>query len=178
MSDTITPLLQDCFVVLQPFIATSLGIDSSLVIQGIPNRTAMPQASPGFVVMTVLRQQRLRTNIDTWDTVVTDPTSIALEQGIKLDIQIDCYGASAGDWAAILTTVLRDEVGCVALAPTCQPLYCDDADMIPLTDSEEQYEQRFTFTASLQYNPVTTTAMQFADTLSVDVISVDERYPP
>jgi hypothetical protein len=177
MSDTVSPVLQDVFTVLQPFIVSSIGIASNLVIQGIPNRTAMPAASPGFIVMTVLRQARIRTNGDTYDITNPAPTVISIEQGIELDIQIDCYGASSGDWAAILTTLLRDDVGCQALAPTCQPLYCDDARMIPLTDSEDQYELRFSFTACLQYNPVITVPMNFADTLTADLIDVQVTYP-
>jgi len=176
--DTVSPVIQDVFLVLQPFIASHTGLDPSLVIQGLPNRTAMPLASPGFVAMTVLRQMRLRTNLDNYDTTNPAPTSISIEQGIELDVQIDCYGASSGDWAAILTTILRDDVGCQALAPTCQPLYCDDARMIQLIDSEDQYELRFSFSACLQYNPVVTIPMKFADTLTADLINVQVTYPP
>lgn len=78
----------------------------------------------------------------------------------------------------MLETLLRDETACVALAPTCQPLYSSDATLVPLDDDEQQYEQRWMIEAVLQYNPVTTTPMQFANTLEVTLINVDETYPP
>lgn len=175
---TVSPVLQDVFVLLQPFIADVTGLNPSLVIQGLPNRTAMPAASPGFVVMTPIRQQRLRTNVDTWDEVNPAPTTISHEQGTELRIQLDCYGASSGDWAAMLSTLLRDDVGCAALAPACQPLYSEDARLAPLVDDEAQYEQRWIVEAVLQYNPATVTPLQFANAATVGLINVDEAYPP
>lgn len=172
------PTAQDVFLVLQPFIADSLGISPSLVIQGLPNRTAMPLPQPGFVVMQAVGKRRLRTNVDTWDTSDPDPSTVQLEQAIRLRVQIDCYGSSSSNWSDILSTILRDEVGCVALAPTCQPLFCSDPFIAPLVDSEDQYEERWTFEAMIQYNPVVSTPMQFADTLTANLINVDERYPP
>jgi hypothetical protein len=50
--------------------------------------------------------------------------------------------------------------------------------LAPLEDDELQYEQRWTIEAFLQYNPVVTVPMQFADTASVTLINVDEAYPP
>lgn len=99
-------------------------------------------------------------------------------------MQLDLYGAASGDWAVMLETLLRDETGCIALAgsdptnPICQPLYTSDAVEAPLEDTEDQYEQRWTIEGVLQYNPVTSVPMQFADTLTVTLTNVDEAYPP
>jgi hypothetical protein len=49
---------------------------------------------------------------------------------------------------------------------------------MPYKTGEEQYNRRWTVLASLQYNPVTTLPQQFADAADVEVINVDERYPP
>lgn len=173
----VSPTIQQVYEILQPFIAKVTGLDPSLVIQGLPNRVAMPLANPGFVVMQAINTHRLRTNVDTW-AFVDDPASTSQEQGTGLDVQIDCYGATSGDWAVMLSTLLRDEIGCLALAPYCQPLYVDDAKMAPLIDSEAQYEQRWTLTARLQYNPVTTTAQDFMSSAEVSLVNVDEAYPP
>lgn len=163
---------------MQPFIVGVTGLDPSLVIQGLPNRTAMPPAEPGFIVMQVILQTRLETNLDTWDISDPDPTSATSELHAQVKMQIDCYGSSSGAWATMLQTLLRDDVGCQALAPTCQPLYTSEPFLSPLEDSEDQYEQRWTLEAELQYNPVTSTAPEFADTLSATVINVQEAYAP
>jgi hypothetical protein len=182
---SVTPTQQDIFTLLTPFVQAVTGLGNGLVIQGIPNRVASPVGSPlGYIVLTPIHLRRLRTNEDTWDTTNPAPTATKAQQGVRIDIQFDCYGQSAQEWAAALTTVLRDDTGCAALAgldpanPVCQPLFCDEARMIPLDDTEGQYEQRWTFDAALQYNPTVTVPMQFADALSVGTINVDERYPP
>jgi hypothetical protein len=180
----VTPVQRDVYVLLKAFLVTVTGLDPSLVIQGLPNRSAMPPASPGFVSMQLSRLKQLRTPEETWDYTDVAPTEIAVEQGTELRCQLDLYGAASGDWGAMLQTLLRDETGCIALAgadptnPVCQPLYASDAQLVTLDDSESQYEDRWTIEAILQYNPVTSVPMQFADTLELTVINVDEAYPP
>lgn len=174
----VTPVQRSVYVAIKAFVASVTGLDPSLVIQGLPNRTALPPASPGFVTMQLQRGKQLRTPQETWDTIDPNPTVVAVEQGTELRLQLDLYGSSSGDWGVMLQTLLRNEAGCVALAPTCQPLYASDVHLSPLEDDEAQYEQRWTIDAVLQYNPVTSVPMQFADTLSITVINVDEAYPP
>jgi hypothetical protein len=177
-----SPVQQDVFGVLAPFVVsvtteTAVSLSQQTVLQGLPNRSSMPPASPGFAVMTVVGMKRLRTNIDSW-VQTGEPSAISHEMGAELRVQIDFYGATSQDWAAAFMTLFRDDSGVQALAPTCAPLYADDARMAPLDDSEEQYEQRWTVDAFLQYNPITTDPMQFADSLTVTVVNVDEAYPP
>lgn len=186
----VTPVLDDVYALLQAFLMTVTGLAQANVVQGLPNRVAMPEADPGFVSMQATLTKRLRTNLDTGSWLgEVNPDNVSSEQGTLLRVQLDLYGANSGDWAVMVSTLLRDEYGCVALAgvdgggeplvpPTCQPLYVDDAKMAPLVDSEDQYEQRWIVEAILQYNPVTTTPMQFANEASVTVINVDEAYPP
>src|SRR6185312_1900454 len=164
---SIEPVQQDVYAVLQPFIMSVTGLAQELVIQGLPNRSAMPPASPGFVMMQITRTPRLRTNIARWDMESNDPTTETIEQGTELILQIDCYGASAGDWSVMLSTLLRDDAGVVALTPTCAPLYTDDPILAPLDDSELQYEQRWMTISHLQYNPVTTAPLQTASSATV-----------
>lgn len=179
MTYTVAPSLQNIFPALQALIMQVTGLPLDRVLQGLPNRVALPTAGPGFVIMQPIYQARLRTNIDSWQEVSNPfPASISSEQGTELRVQIDCYGSASGDWAAMLSTLLRDEIGCNALAPYCQPLYVDDAKMAPLVDSEAQYEPRWTLDAVLQYNPVTTTPQDFMSTAEVTLINVDETYPP
>lgn len=178
MTLTVTPVQRSVYVAVKALVVTVTGLDPSLVLQGLPNRSAMPPAAPGFVTMQLARLKQLRTPEETWDHTDVAPVALDVEQGTELRLQLDLYGATSGDWGVMLQTLLRNEAGCVALAPTCQPLYASDAHLAPLDDSESQYEQRWTIEAILQYNPVTSVPMQFADTLAVTVINVDEAYPP
>ncbi len=173
---TVTPTVSQVITALGNFIVAQLGLGPGQAIRGYPNRVPMPPTVPpagcpaGFVVMTEMTKKRLRTNIDNYMAAangapVTTPGPVTAEQGQQLDVQIDVYGPNSSEWSDILTTLLRDEVGCDALAPTCQPLYADDPIRGPLTNAELEYEDRWIITARLQYNPVTTTAIQYATEL-------------
>lgn len=177
--NTVAPTQRSLYAVVKALLVTITGLDPSLVLQGLPNRSAMPAASPGFITMQLTGNNRLNYNIDTWDTSPdAAPTVISAEQHVKMRLQVDFYGAASGDWATMFTTLWRDETACLALEPTADPLYTNDPLLAPLDDSEQQYESRWTVEAFLQYNPVTTVPMQFADTLEVTLINVDEAYTP
>lgn len=185
MSLTVSPVQDDVYTLVKLLVIQATGLDPSLVIKGLPNRSAMPPAAPGFAMMQMTTTKRLRTNQDTWDLAPgANPDVIATEQGTQIRAQLDLYGAASGDWAVILCTILRSEYACTVLAgadpanPVVVPLYGDDPFLSPLDDSEEQYEARWTIEAILQYNPVTSIPSQFADTLTVTLTNVDEAYPP
>lgn len=164
---------------LGAFIVTVLGLDAAHVVQGYDNRVPMPLGP--FVAMSSVLMKRLRTNVDTIGGPLGDgdPSSISAEQGTEVDVQIDCYGPASADWAIILTTLLRDNVGCLALAPTCAPLSADNPIRAPLENSEEQYEDKWIVTALLQYNPVVTTSVQSANVLGpVGIVDAETAYGP
>ena len=174
---TVSIRVSDIYTVLGNFIVAQLGIQATQVVQGYQNRTAMPTpASAGFVVMSAIAKKRLRTNIDNFagtSEVAPAPGPVTSEQGQQIDVQLDCYGPMASEWSDILTTLLRDNIGCLALTPVCQPLYADDPIRAPLTNAEAQYEDRWIVTARLQYNPVVTTEQDYAVVLGpVDIIDV------
>lgn len=186
MSGMLPSIVQrQLYVAVKALLVTITGLDPSLVLQGLPNRTAMPLASPGFATMQLTGGQRLNTNIDTWDPTDPSPTEIDSETHWQERMQVDFYGASSGDWSRVFAGLWRDEFTCLALAgagglanPTCQPLYHDGPFLAPLDDDEAQYEQRWTCPAYLQYNPVTSIPQDFASSLSVTLINVDEAYSP
>ncbi len=174
MTATVANTLTDVYKALGAFVLAQLGLASGQVIQGYPNRTAMPVGP--FVLMTAMLKRRLRTNVDNFagtSQVAPAPGPVTAEQGMQVDVQLDCYGPQSSDWADILTTLLRDNVGCLALAPKCQPLYADDPIRAPLTNAEAQYEDRWIIQARIQYNAVVTTAQDYATVLGpVDIIDV------
>lgn len=148
------------------------------VIQLQSNRTSMPPPVPGFVGMTPRVQARIATNVERGWYGEVDPQAIQLEQSVRVAVQCDFYGAASSDWAAMFSTVMRSEYACRQLAPIVAPLYVDPPRQAPLISGEEEYEQRWIVTAYVQYNPVTSTPEQFANTLEATLTNVDVEYPP
>lgn len=145
------------------------------VIQGWENMVPMPVGP--FVLMRAVMQTPHRTPVETYDTTNPDPAAISIEQGILVRMQCDHYGPLSFDWAATLTAIMRTEYGCGLMVPM-SPLYCKEPKQAAITNAEAQFEQRWIVDALLQYNPVISTPMQFADQAEIDLIEVDERYPP
>lgn len=171
---TVENTLTDVYTALGNFIVAMLGLSVGQVVQGYPNRVPMPVGP--FVLMTAMLKKRLRTNVDNYNPT-TDPAPapgpVTSEMGQQVDIQLDCYGPLSSDWSDILVTLLRDDTGCEALLPSCQPLYADDPIRAPLTNAEMQYEDRWIITARIQYNPITTTAQEYATALGpADIVDV------
>ena len=136
------------------------------VVKGLGNRVPLPKGGvetmPGFIVVTPLFHDRLRTNIDLWNTDQILSAPQTCEQGLQARVQIDCFGTMSEDWANLISTLWRDQYGCSALNPICSPLYADDPRQIALEDSEAQYEERWCIDARLQTNVVVTISQQFA----------------
>ena len=176
MSLTVAPSQDLLYQALVTFLTAILPAGVP-VIRGLPNRTAMPQPVPGFVTMQALGFNRLRWNIDTWDTTNSAPTTQTSEQGTEVRVQLDFYGATSADWAVTVGTLLRDPYGVAALTPNVAPLYADDARMIPLTDAEQEYEERWSLDAHFQLNAVVTIPQTFANQpATIDIINVNETY--
>lgn len=185
MSLTVSPTLQNVYIPIMAFIVAVTGLPELQVVQGLPNRTSMPE--PGFITVQTINRRSMRTPVDLLDETTNPPTTAAIEQDVELTVQIDCYGPSAMDWADMLSATLRDEYGCAQIAALAaaqsppfelQPLYADDARMMPLVDGEDQYEERWSLDAHFQFNPVTTIPQDYAAVLDLTLINVDVRYPP
>lgn len=141
------------------------------VVVGLVNLVPSP---PGpHVRITPAGIRRLRTNEDSYDF----QQSRVVTRGEELGFQLDFYGPNAGDWASVIETMFRDPMACDALAP-CAPFYCTDPHQSPLINGEENYEQRYIMTALLQYNPTVTVRQDYADSLGVTLVSVDETFKP
>ena len=168
---------QDVFKKLRAFILAQIALDAAHVVQGLDNRVAMPKGE--FIAMTPLFFNRLSTNVSVYDNPVhiADLGAKHTQQAVDFAVQIDCYGPHSQEWAIVLSTLLRDVVGCDELAPEVSPLFADDPRQIPLVTGEEQYLQRWAVTANLQYNPIVTTAQDFFDTAEVVLKDVDVYYP-
>jgi hypothetical protein len=160
-----TPTQPDIFSAIRAYI---LSIISCEVIQGLGNGAAMPNGP--FIALTAINQKRLSTNSTAYADATPTTGTKTIQQATQLNVQIDCYGRQALDWANTLSTLLRDESACSALYPLLQPLYADDPISAPLVNSELKYEQRWVVTASFQVNVSTPISMQFFNTATVNGI--------
>lgn len=155
--------VDDVIVALGAFLLPF--VPGGSVIRAQANRVAMPP-SP-FAKLTEILQVTLETPIATGDGVVNPFT---LTGPTRIDIQIDFYGPRAGDYAKALNTVYRTSYATAQFPANIKPLYCSDAHQSPLTTAEQQYETRWTVTASVQYNPVVTVPMQSANKLAMNIV--------
>lgn len=168
----ITPTQDPLFIAVKAFIMSLLPLDTDHVVQGLGNGVPMPDGA--FICLTATALKRLSTNHANYSVDLQRSVTMPTE----FSIQFDCYGPNAGDYANELVAMWRDEYACNILAPVAAPLYSSDPIQAPLVNGEENYEQRFTFTALLQFNPVITVPQQSATALAVELVSVDAEFPP
>ena len=159
------------YTAVRAFVLAVLG--NIEVVQGLGNR--VPSPTGGFCAITAVGAGRLATNTHIYDDN-TGTASAAQHQ--TYNVQIDCYGEASSNWAAVLSTLLRDEYATAQFPAWLQPLYSVDPRQAPLITAEAQYEQRWIVEAVLQYNATVTTGQDFFDTIEVGIIEVDEAYPP
>lgn len=173
MTVTVTPTLTEVMNALGNLLLTIVPAGTQ-VVRGPVDRAAAPNVD--YILMTPILRKRLRTNVVTDDS---DASVATWEAGSSLHVQVDFFGdANSGDWCDTFTTLFRSDYAVDALAPTCAPLYADHGRQIPLVTGEEQYLERWMVTAVLQVNWQVSTPQDYADTLNITVISVDEAFPP
>lgn len=135
------------------------------IIRAQVNRVPMPPDP--CIVLTELLEVDLETPIQAQsnDGLQADITGPA-----RIDIQIDFYGTSAGDQCKAVKNVFRSEYSPAQFPDGIKPLYCSDGIQSPLITGEQQWESRWTLTASLQYNPIVSLPQQSAKALAVNSI--------
>lgn len=110
-----------------------------------------------------------------------------IRQAMKVAVQIDFHGDPAadlsGDMAAVVSTLLRDDFGVQQFANQSPnydvaPLYASDPAQRPFFNDQQQVETRWVVEALLQANVVVSVPQQFADSVDLDVISVEATYAP
>jgi hypothetical protein len=155
--------IDDVIDALGSFIQLFVG--TAEVIRAEVNRVA-PPAGP-FVELTEILSVDLETP-HVWNDTVAQTS--AIKGPARIDIQVDFYGPSAGDWCKAVKGTFRTSYAASQFPANIQPLYCSDGIQSPLITGEEQYEVRWTITCSLQYSPIVTVPQQSATALSVNEI--------
>lgn len=138
---------------LEPFVG------SAEIVRGQVNRTPLPPA-PCVVLTEILSVDLAVPYVnsggeDAVDADIIGPT--------RIDVQIDFYGASAGEQCRATVAAFRTVWGFDQFPANIKPLYMSDGLQAPLTTAEKQYLARWTATASLQYNPAVTVPQEHAD---------------
>lgn len=98
----------------------------------------------------------------------------------KMTVQLDIHGPNSGNNTRIIDTLFRSEFGTDEFAASgfaVTPLYCDDARQMPFVNDQDQYEDRWTMDACLQFNAVVGTPQQFADELAATLIEANLLIP-
>lgn len=161
------------FTVLGDFLQGVVGTAVE-VVRGQVNRVPMPQGD--CVVMSPGSSAALSTPTTSYTS-----TAKTVKQSKQWTVQIDCYGAGANDRAQVISMLLRDSYACEQFAVSgleIQPLYAGEPKQLPLISGEQQYIERWTFDAVLQYNPRVSLPQDSATQLAIDVVNVDATYPP
>ena len=134
------------------------------------NLTAEPRG-PDFVLLTPVRRRRLGTTIDIWDPIEGETT---YTEPMQVDVQLDFHGETSTDNATTFQILFRDAYAYDFLNPlNVAPLYCDDGQQMPFINDQDQFEDRWVLTASMQINPALIIAQQSANTLTVGLVEAD-----
>lgn len=155
-SITVDQVIDALAAFLAPFVP------GSSVVRAQVNRVAMPP-NP-CVILTEMLQVDL--SVPATDYQPDDDTATVYGPS-RIDVQIDFYGAQAGEFCKAVKTAFRSHWGFAHFPANIKPLYTSDGMQSPLLTGEQQYESRWTLTASMQYNPLITVPQEFADELEV-----------
>ena len=154
-SITVDQVIDALAAFLAPFVP------GAEVVRAQVNRVAMPP-NP-CVILTEMLQVDL--TVPATDYQPDDDTATVYGPS-RIDVQIDFYGAQAGEFCKTVKTAFRSHWGFEHFPANIKPLYTSDGMQSPLTTGEQQYESRWTLTASLQYNPTVTVPQQFAEEIT------------
>ena len=137
------------------------------IVRGQVNRVALP-SNPCAVLTEILQVDLSVPHTEYQPPVDPAPAdgTVTIYGPSRIDIQIDFYGEQAGEFCKTVKTAFRSHWGFSHFPANIKPLYTSDGIQTPLTTGEQQYESRWTLTASLQYNPIVTVPQDFADTLA------------
>ena len=139
-------------------------IAGTVVERGQANRVA-PPAAVNYVVMIPLYQERISTNLDQYPYVLNVTANKTVQQDTKVTVQVDTYGPLAGDNAQLITSLFFDEFGCNSFSASgfdMQPLFSSQPRQEPFSDSNQQVEEHWYITLTMQVNPIVTMPQQFA----------------
>lgn len=155
-------------------------LDSSWqCIEGQDNRAPMPVGS--YVVMTSMTTAYLATPRDSWAAGTSNPGVDSTTVSSQWRCQLDFFGPGAQDAALAVSRIVRTDYACgqfTASGVDMQPLYAEEPRNLTMINAENQYEPRWSFDFIAQFNPVISTPLDFADSLTIVPAEIDATFPP
>jgi hypothetical protein len=136
-----------------------------------------PNVAPGTTVMVVI--DAATATVTPAQASVAGPFYAGYKTALaptQLDVQLDVHGPASGDNAQILSTLLRDEYATQQFDDgdlDLQALYASDPRQVPFVNAENQWEERWSVTVSLQANLTVQVPQEFADHLHADLIDAE-----
>jgi hypothetical protein len=145
------------------------------VLIGQENRVPEP-SSDNFVIMWGTLRKRLGTNVTSWDqTPGANPTTQDNTEPMRLDMQLDFHGADSTDNAQVFAALFRSSYACQFFGSFgFSPDYCSDGQQMPFINGEQQYEDRWTLSATFDANITVSTPQQFANEVNVIAVSAEQ----
>lgn len=141
----------------------------------------VPMDKGAFCILTPLRFKRLSTSREiNKDTGSQSTSAIGFTEVRQADIQVDIYGVSAGDRAIALETLFRTGYAydaIKALDTRVAPLYSTEAIQAPMINAENQWQERFTLTVSLQVHITIDVPQDYFDAVNFTIEQADKATP-
>ena len=153
----LTPYADDVYEALKDWLQSIVEADVEVRL-GQANRVA-PPVGQTFVIFTRMGHTRNETNIVAYDGIAN---TRQVEQKTIYAFQIDVYGANSGDIVSEIAIFARDDTS--QIFPSFVAIDGAVTDMsdpiqMPWEDTEQQIEERWVATLSLQVN-ISITAQQ------------------
>lgn len=176
MTATISITQDDMTTALRGFLLSLVDAEVFLAQENL-----VPMPNQDFVTMTPM----FITGISTNRVAYLDPGSgigsEMTQRSAQWRCQLDFYGNTAQEMAAIVGTMVRSEYSANWFRQNnyqITPLYAGEPHQTTMINAEKQYENRWTLDFMAQVNAAVTTPMQFMDSITVGTIAADLKYPP
>jgi hypothetical protein len=167
------------FTQLRAFIMDALGTAVTEVVRVPRNRTPMPKFYP-FITMSPILKEKIMWPVSGVSDPAVQPQAGSLTAATRYQIQLDAFGATAGDVIQLLHTVLNGPSAFDffnAQTPAgVYPLYADSPREASIVDEEAESVLRWIMDISLQFNPTLTSTIQTASTVVVNFVNVEASY--
>lgn len=176
MSATISITQDDLTTALRGFL---LSLVDAEVFLSQENNTPMPVGD--FVTMTPMFITGLSTNRVSYNDPGFGQGSEQTQRSNQWRCQLDFYGNSAQEMAAIVGTMIRSEYATDWFRQNnmpVTPLHAGEPHQTTMINAEQQYENRWTLDFIAQFNAVISTPLDFMDSIQVGIVAADLKFPP
>lgn len=176
MTATISITQDDLTAALRGFLLSLVDVE---VFLSQENNTPMPNTD--FITMTPMFITGLSTNRVSYSDPGTGQGSEQTQRSNQWRCQLDFYGNSAQEMAAIVGTMIRSEYATDWFRQNnmpVTPLYAGEPHQTTMINAEQQYENRWTLDFIAQFNAVIATSLDFMDSIQVGIVAADLKFPP